>query len=246
MRILIRLFFIGFFMPFISIPVAAQQDFVSISFGTSIPLGSYRSTGSLNAGGYAGTGGVIKFDAGYFPESYLGFGGTFSFGTNFALRDSLLADMIRYIEENSTTLLNIPDDAEIIYGSGFWNHIDLLIGPHYSIRLSQKLYLDFRILLGPGILRPPDEDLKIRFDDTEVKSIVNNNILILGAIGGAGLRIRLNQAISLKMGTEYYRTRARFPYEFSLFRDVPEKIPPLNAELLIQTLELSAGLAYSF
>lgn len=234
------------FLLFIAIPAAAQQDFVSISFGTSLPVGPYRSTGSLEADGYASTGGVIKFDAGYFPVSYLGFGGTFSFGSNFALRDSILADMLRYIEENSSTLPGIPGDAEIVYGSSFWNHIDLLAGPHYSIRLSQRLYLDFRILLGPSILRPPSEDLKITFDDHEISSFVDSNILILGVNGGTGLRIRLNEAISLKLGAEYFRSRARFQYRFSIFRDVPEDIPPLDAELPVNAIEISAGLAYSF
>ena len=73
-----------------------------------------------------------------------------------------------------------------------------------------------------------------------------SNILTLGVNGGTGLRIRLNDAISLKLGAEYFRSRARFQYRFSIFRDVPEDIPPLDAELPVNAIEISAGLAYSF
>ena len=64
---------------FTSLPVFAQQNFASISFGASIPLGDYAATSDIATSGYANTGGAIKFDAGYFPGSYLGIGGAFSF-----------------------------------------------------------------------------------------------------------------------------------------------------------------------
>jgi hypothetical protein len=237
---------IGILFVIISLPAAAQQNFVSISFGTSLPLGNYGSTGSLDINGFASPGGVIKFDAGYYPVTYLGFGATFSFGSNYAVRDSILSSMVRYIEANSVILQQIPDDAEIIYATSFWNHIDLLVGPVFSVRLSKRLYLDFRALFGPTVFRPPGEELRILFDDSELRSSLASNLLLFGVNGGTGLRIKLNDAISLKLGAEYYRSRARFPYEFSLLGDMPDNIPPLEADLLIQTIELSAGLAYSF
>ena len=83
-----------------SMELIAQQNFASISFGASIPQGDYAATGDLSSNGYANTGGAIKFDAGYFPVSYFGIGGSFSFGSNYATRDSLLNDVITYIEEN--------------------------------------------------------------------------------------------------------------------------------------------------
>ena len=103
---------------FVCLPSFAQQNFASISFGASLPLGEYGLSESLATSGYANTGGAIKFDAGYFPGSYIGIGGSFSFGSNFAKRDSLLEDMKAYIEENATSI-DIPENAEILYESGF-------------------------------------------------------------------------------------------------------------------------------
>ncbi len=102
------------FLALASMSAIAQQNFASISFGTSIPKGDFASTTDLSNSGYAKTGGVIKFDAAYFPGSYLGIGGSFSFGSNYVERDSLLSDMIGYIEENASSIIDIPEDAEVL------------------------------------------------------------------------------------------------------------------------------------
>jgi len=109
-------------------------------------LGDYALTGDFSSNGYAKSGGAIKFDAAYFPGSYLGIGASFSFGSNFAMNDSLLADMVEYIEENSAGLPEIPENADKLYANGFWNNISLFIGPHFSFRATQRLYFDLRLL----------------------------------------------------------------------------------------------------
>jgi opacity protein-like surface antigen len=230
----------------LSLQVLAQENFASISFGASVPLGNYGNTGDLGSNGYAKTGGAIKFDAGYFPVSYLGIGGSFSFSSNYSIRDSLLQDMILYVEENATSLIDIPEDAEILYGSGFWNYINLFLGPHFSARVSQKLYFDVRILGGLSIIRPPDQELSISYDGVEIFSYVSNNRLSFGFTGGGGLRYALNNRIALKLGADYIHSRSRFDFTFNLFRGVAEHIPPVQSDFRVQTVELSAGLAYSF
>ena len=211
-----------------------------------MPLGYYALTGDLASNGYARTGGAIKFDAGYFPISYLGIGGSFSFGSNYAFRDSLLKDMVTYIEENASSIIDIPEDAEILYGSGFWNYINLFIGPQFSIRASQRLYFDFRGLAGISILRAPDQELRINFDGTEILSRSSRNKLSFGFTAGGGARIMLNSNIALKLGADFYQSRARFDYTFDLFQGVAEDVPPFESNFLVRTLELTSGLAYSF
>lgn len=233
-------------MVLLSLQILAQENFASISFGVSLPLGDYGNTGDLGSNGYARTGGVIKFDAGYFPVSYLGIGGSFSFGSNYAIRDSLLQDMIAYVEENAILVSDIPEDADILYGSGFWNYINLFLGPHFSARVSQKLYFDVRILGGLSIIRPPDQELSIAYDGTEIFSYVSNNKLSFGFTGGGGMRYMLNDRIALKLGADYIHSRSRFDFTFDLFRGVAENIPSVQSDFVVQTVELSAGLAYSF
>jgi opacity protein-like surface antigen len=229
-----------------SLKAAGQQNYASISFGASLPLEEYAATGDLSANGYARTGGSIKFDAGYFPVSYFGIGGSFSFGSNYAARDSLLKDMTAYVEQNAGSVVEIPDDADIIYGSGFWNYINLFMGPHFSVRATQRLYFDFRGLAGLSVLRPPDQELTILFDGTELYSRVSNQKLALGLSAGTGLRYMLNSNIALKLGVDFNRTRARFDYTFDLFRQVAEEIPIVQSDFPVSTIEFSAGLAYSF
>ncbi len=247
MKMMRRITWIGIcILSLVSLSVSGQQNFASISFGTSIPLNAYPQTGDLSSGGYAKTGGTIKFDGAYFPGSYLGIGGSFSFGSNYAQQDSLVKDMIIYLEENAGAITEIPDDAEVIYGSGFWNYINLFIGPHFSIRASQRLYFDFRGLAGMTVLRAPDQDLRINFDETEIYTNSNGSKIAFGFTAGGGLRINLNSDLALKLSADYFQTKAKFTYTFDLFRDVADEVPPLDAEFYVKTVELTVGLAYAF
>ena len=180
-------------------PSYGQQSFASISLGASLPQGQYASSEGLTNSGYARTGGAIKFDGAYFPVSYIGIGGSFSFGSNFANRDSLLQDMITYIEESASSIIDIPDDAEILYGSGFWNYINLFVGPNFSVRPAQRLYIDVRALAGITILRAPDQELRINFDGTEIYNRTSGNKLAFGFTAGAGFRFMLNSDLALNM-----------------------------------------------
>lgn len=231
---------------FIGLPAYAQQNFASISFGASLPMGEYGKTGDLASNGYARSGGAIKFDAGFFPVSYFGIGGSFSFGSNYAIRDSLLQDMVAYIEQNASSIIDIPPDADIQYGSGFWNYINVFLGPHFSIRASQRLYFDIRALAGVTILRQPDQELYIAFDGTEIFTTTSGSKATFGFTAGGGLRFKLNQNLSLKLGVDYSQSRAKSVYNFGLFSPVAADIPPINADFFVRTLELSVGLAYSF
>ncbi len=230
---------------FATLPVYGQQNYASISFGVSKPLGDYGLTGDLASNGYARTGGTIKFDAAYFPGSYLGIGGSFSFGSNYAIRDSLLQDMFTYVKENASAI-NIPDEATKTYGTGFWNYINLFIGPHYSFRASQRLYFDIRVLAGLSVLRPPDQELLITFDETQIHSAASHNKLTFGFTAGGGLRYKLNEGLALKLGVDIVRSPSRFEYNFDLSDQVAEDIPSINSDFWLTAIEVSAGLAYAF
>ncbi len=229
-----------------SLPAYSQQNFASISFGASLPQGDYAAIGDLSSNGYAQTGGAVKFDAGYFPTSYFGIGASFSFGSNYANRDTLIKDMVAYIEENASNIIHIPENAEILYGSGFWNYINVFIGPHFAIRASQRLYFDFRGLAGVSFIRPPDQELRINFDNTNIYTRTSHNSASFGFLAGAGVRYKLNSNLALKFAADYFQSKSKNTYTFELFQGVAEDVPPLDAEFLIQTVELTLGLAYSF
>jgi hypothetical protein len=234
------------FLIFTAVPAWGQQSFASISLGASLPQGKYASTEGLSNSGYARTGGAIKFDAAYFPVSYIGIGGSFSFGSNFANRDSLLEHMILHIEESASSIIDIPEDAEILYGSGFWNYINLFVGPNFSLRPAQRLYVDFRALAGATILRAPDQELRINYDATEIYNRTSGSRLAFGFTAGAGFRIMLNSELALRVSADYFQSRAKFDYEFDIFRGVAEDVPPLSADFPVRAIEINLGLAYSF
>ena len=238
--------FVWIFVLFLSASVYGQQNFASLSFGASLPQGGYGETGDLATSGYAKSGGTIKFDGAYFPTSYLGIGGSFSFGSNYALSDSLLQDMIDYVEKNSS-IIDIPEDAAIFYSNGFWNNISILIGPHFSARATQRLYFDIRVLGGLSILRPPDQEINISWDGNEIHTVVNNSKVSFGFTAGGGLRYKLNENLALKLGVDFVQAKAKFDYTFELFEGlVTEPIPPLPTEFFVRTVDVMIGLAYAF
>ena len=231
---------------FVSASVYGQQNFASLSFGAALPQGGYGETGDLSSSGYAKAGGAIKFDAAYFPTSYLGIGGSFSFGSNYAMSDSLLQDMIKYVAENASSVIEIPDYAEKLYSNGFWNNISLYLGPHFSFRASQRLYFDVRVLGGLSFLRPPQQELLISWDGNEIHSVVSNSKVSFGFTAGGGLRYKLNENLALKFGVDFCQARAKFDYTFDLFAGLATDIPPLNAEFFVRTVDIMVGLAYAF
>ena len=154
--------------------------------------------------------------------------------------------MIVYMEENASSIIDIPDDAEIIYGAGFWNYINMFIGPHFSIRATQRLYLDFRGLAGLTILRAPDQDLRINFDETSIYTHSSVNNVAFGFTAGGGLRINLNSDLALKLSADYFQAKANFVHTFDIFRDVVDEVPPVDVEFYVKTVELTVGLAYAF
>jgi opacity protein-like surface antigen len=234
------------FMATASVQLIAQQNFASISFGASMSLKDYAATGDLSSNGYARTGGAIKFDGAYFPVSYLGIGASFGFGSNYILRDSLVNDMVAYIEDNVPGGVDIPEDAEILYGSGFWNYFNMFIGPHFSIRASQKLYFDFRGLAGLSVVRSPDQELTITYDGNSIYNRTDQTNAAFGWTAGGGIRIMLNSNLALKFSADFIQTKSKNTYTFGLYEGIIDDIPPLDAEFYVQTLEITAGLAYSF
>jgi opacity protein-like surface antigen len=226
--------------------IFGQQNFASISFGTSIPLNDYAKAEDLSKNGYAKPGAAIKFDAAYFPGSYLGIGGSIGFGSNSAQKDSLMQDMIDHVLNNSQSIIDIPDYADITYGSGFWNYINAFLGPHFSVRPTNRLYIDLKFLAGLTVLRPPDQELIIIYDDTEIHTRTGRSKLTFGFTTGAGLRFKLNEDLALKFGADYFQCNANYDIEFDLFSGVAEEIEPVHASYKIQTVEVYIGLAYAF
>ena len=56
----------------------------------------------------------------------------------------------------------------------------------------------------------------------------------------------LNSNLALKLSGDLVQTKSKNTYTFGLYEGIIEDIPPLDAEFFIRTLEVTAGLAYSF
>ncbi|MEZ5069718.1 MAG: outer membrane beta-barrel protein [Bacteroidales bacterium] len=224
------------------LPVRSQQNFSSFSFGGSLPLGDFRGMNELPIQGFARPGTSIKFDGGYFPGSYLGIGASFSFSSHTVDADSLFSQIVRYVKQNVD--FSALEGTEFDHETGFWNAISLFLGPLYSVRASQRLYLDFRVLAGPTVVRVPEQTLRFSTGGGQVYTRIQDEGIFFGTTGGAGFRYRINERVALKGGLDFFRVSSRSTARYEAFFEVLGAIPDLERKMTLQTLDFSLGLAY--
>ena len=78
-----------FFLVLITTACYAQKSFMSLTMGSSIPVGSFSESEDIYSDGFAGSNFVINFDGAYFFMPVVGVGGTFSFGSSYSGGESL-------------------------------------------------------------------------------------------------------------------------------------------------------------
>ena len=84
------------------------------------------------------------------------------------------------------------------------------------------------------VLRAPDQDLRINFDETSIYTNASGSKLGFGFTAGGGLRINLNSDLALKLSADYFQTKAKFVYTFDLFRDVADEVRKFTARIHAQ------------
>jgi len=223
-----------------------QQSFSSLSFGGVVPLGASTGTGSVTTEGYGSTGAVIRLDAAYFPSSYFGLGATLSFGSNKMRKDVLCADLTDYLNSNNLVADQIIDPEYSFSGLDFRSYANLMAGPDFSMRTSQRIYLDFRLLGGFSFFSAPEMKMMISDALHEITTNLKSSQVAPGFTGGLGLRYETPSGFVLRLAADYFHSRTHMIYSFSVPEDSDEVIPSVEASYPVTTLEFTLGIAYSF
>ena len=56
----------------------------------------------------------------------------------------------------------------------------------------------------------------------------------------------LNSNLALKLSGDFVQAKSKNTITFALFEGIVSDIPPIDSEFFIRTVEVTAGLAYSF
>ena len=211
---------LGFVFLLFGLSVNAQDSFLSISMGASIPFGDYATTDKLLQSGYAGTNFVLNFDGSYILFPFFGIGGTFSFGSNYTDGDALKEQVIDIFSDLYPTF-PIPPGSEVDVSLGPWRYVNLMVGPEVAFPIA-VIQLDIRALAGVSFVMPPDRDLSVSTPDGDYTSSQKSQLVNFGYVVGGGIRFGMRGATSIRVSADYFHTKpARMVLPMVILNNVP-------------------------
>ena len=225
----------------------APQHYMSISMGGAIPQGNFASTDTTKGDiGYAQTSFSLAFDAAYFFLPSLGVAGTISFLNNavnqVALRDNIIAN----IEKNYPDI-EIPEDTQISFNFGAWNHVNFLVGPQLTIPFG-SIYVDLRALAGVSWVFPPAAELYFANEEMDYRIYWDQRQSVnFGWDVGGGFRFDSGRNYIIKLGADYSSTKATFQVTDEISTpDNPNDGSTRDYTQNVATVQVMVGLGYYF
>ncbi|MCK4345390.1 MAG: hypothetical protein KAX05_08895 [Bacteroidales bacterium] len=222
-----------------------QNGFMSLSMGASVPVGDFAKSGDLYTNGFAGTNFVLNFDGAYFFTTYLGIGGTFSFGSNYGGGENLQNQITKEIPSKFPELL-IPFEPVYNFNIGQWNYVNLMAGPQILVPL-YNIGLDFKALGGLSFITSPEREVTLQLTDGEFTSSQENRQLNFGYILGSGLRFGLGRSYSIRLSMDYFYSKTSLEIINAYQTDsTPVDLPNDKYDLAITSVHAALGITYNF
>ncbi|MCK4699771.1 MAG: hypothetical protein KAT38_05540 [Bacteroidales bacterium] len=234
-----------FFLFLITTACYAQKSFMSLTMGSSMPVGSFSEMEDIYSDGFAGSNFVINFDGAYFFMPVVGLGGTFSFGSSYgggeSLENALYDDII-----DKFPILSVPADPDYNFDSGKWNYVNLMAGPQISIPLN-NINIDFKALGGLSFVFVPSRDMNIELDNGEFISSTKGDELNFGYIIGTGVRFGVGRGTGIRLGLDYYHSEPALVKKNSYTdNNISYDLQDEQFEVSINSLHLALGIAFNF
>ncbi len=234
-----------FFIFLITTACYAQKSFMSLTMGSSMPVGSFSETEDIYSDGFAGSNFVINFDGAYFFMPVVGVGGTFSFGSSYgggaSLENALYDDVIAKFP-----ILSVPADPDYNFDSGKWNYVNLMAGPQISIPLN-NINIDFKALGGLSFVFVPSRDINIELDNGEFQSSTQGDELNFGYIIGTGVRFGVGRGTGIRLGLDYYHSKPTLVTKNSYTdNNISYDLTDDQFEISMNSLHMALGVAYNF
>jgi hypothetical protein len=196
--------------------VSGQSDgwYFSLNLGGSWPIGEFASNTSTDLkSGYAQNGFCLSLDATYPVSEKISLKGMVNLNNNpvdkLAVYNQLVDRMIQYFPIETT-------DQEFItmtVNPWVWNGI--LAGPVYTIPI-KKIFWDFQVMGGLNVAYLPQQKL-IYENPTNNWLYIHQNLNTInvsyGLLAGTAFRFPVSDKIYLRLGVDYYNSRATVKYE---------------------------------
>ncbi len=206
--------FLVFIVLYINVYSQSDNWYFSFSMGGSRPLGTFSQKDFDNQkSGYAKNGFALLLDATYPVSDHLGLKGMALMNTNPVDRSWFGSKL----ETRMNVFYTVADaDREFLslrVNSWMWNA--LLIGPVYSLNFD-RVFLDFQLLGGMNVTYLPQQKLKYEKSANNWFYLDRNTSttnVSYGVLAGTALRFPVADRLNLKIGIDYYHSKALVKYE---------------------------------
>ena len=220
------------------------ENFMSISMGGAVPFGDFASTDIENtSAGYAETSLFLSFDGAHLFLPYIGIGGTMTYANNSVDQVSLRTDIIAKIKEQYPDFV-IPEDTYISFDAGVWNHVNVMVGPQFTLPLD-RLNFDLRALGGLSFIFPPEMQIYLANEDEEFRKYFTYQTKVsFGYLFGAAIRYNTSDNMMIRLMADY--TYAKTTYTVTDEYEGPGTPDTGEYEQPIGTWNIGIGIGYYF
>ena len=223
----------------------AQNSYISLSMGGTIPVGGFESTTDASTTGYAGSGFTLNIEGKYSFRPILGIGGTLNYGMNSTDEDALEKDWLEYVKNLYPDII-IPPDANIQFTTNAWNYVNLMVGPLVTIPVS-RLFFEFKAQAGVSFITPPKRELYITYTNNEIYNNSSGHNTAFGYLLGAGILFQANEDYGIKLGADYFCSKAKLTIESQVNDGMGGTEPHYDLwEVPVTAFHVTVGIAYFF
>ncbi|NOX46570.1 MAG: hypothetical protein GXO89_06285 [Chlorobi bacterium] len=224
-----------------------NESFMGLSFGYVMPQGDFASNDFAQEGAGYGTGGFLfGFDGAWFPDDYLGIGGSITFINANIDKSKYKEDVVASIKEKYPDL-ELPDSTEIKFDLGVWRLVNVMVGPHGTFHTG-RFNFDIRALAGFSFVFAPGSQLQIFHKEDQLYSTkrIKKASPNLGFTIGGGIRYALQNSYVIRLTAEYTGTNATFETTDEILVNDEITVVTKETDFPINNFYIGLGIAYHF
>lgn len=237
----------------LSFGVYAQSDnwYFSFSMGGSWPKGTFLKTDIDNQeSGYAKNGFTLILDATFPVSDHWGLKGMALMNTNPVDRSGLGNKLEKRMNAIPITVADAEREfLSLRVNSWMWNA--LLAGPVYTINFD-RIFWDFQLLGGMNVAYLPQQKLLYEKPTNNWYYLDRNTSttsVSYGLLAGTAFRFPVTDRLNLRVGVDYFRSKANVPYEQIRVSKqgetvVTENLKSGSASVPIETISATIGFVY--
>jgi len=232
---------------FLTFNAWAQESYLGFSLGTSLPRGDFASAESLFDDAYAIPGFTVNFEGYYFPVQFIGIGGVLGFGSLYAENDNYLDHLLEYAwTQNEIPVFGSqPLADDVIFESGFWNYVNLMIGPEISVPFG-RFQAGIHGLAGLTMAFYPKRELFYEEGSNTIETSTKGPSAAFAYSYGASLLYKSRSGTGLKLSADYLSSGASYDFKMDVISSTNEYSLTRSEDIDLEALSICVGFFYIF